>query len=77
MIEVAMMVATLATCASMKTRQRAKIAELRQVLLRAGYPSIDTQASARIKGRLSARATRPAATWLGGVIWRDLCDECR
>jgi hypothetical protein len=46
MIEIAMMVAPLATCASMKARQCAKIAELRQVLLRAGYPSLDRQASA-------------------------------
>ena len=76
MIEVAMMVTTLATCASMKARQCAKIAELRQVLLRAGYPSLDKQASALGLSRSTTwavlQASHKSSGLSGSVIKRML-----
>ena len=76
MIEVAMMVTTLATCASMKARQCAKIAELRQVLLRAGYQSLDKQASALGLSRSTTwavlQANHKSSGLSGSVIKRML-----
>ena len=66
MIEVAMMVATLATCASMKARQCSKIAELRWAL-RAGYPSLDKQASALGLGRSTTWAVLQASHKCSGL----------
>ena len=64
------------SCASMKARQCAKIAELRQVLLRAGYPSLDKQASALGLSRSTTwavlQANHKSSGLSGSVIKRML-----
>ena len=64
------------SCASMKARQCARIAELRQVLLRAGYQSLDKQASALGLSRSTTwavlQANHKSSGLSGSVIKRML-----
>ena len=72
----AALVPATALSSSMKARQCAKIAELRQVLLRAGYPSIDKQASALGLSRSTTwavlQANHKSSGLSGSVIKRML-----
>ena len=61
----------------MKARQCSKIAELRQVLSRAGYPSLDKQAAALGLSRSTTwavlQAKHKSSGLSGSVIKRMLC----